>query len=174
MAKTNLDEIIDYPAQAIKQIADNKECVALLLNKKISTITDDDVDEALDRYIYDYEYVDNTITETSAYIWVEAEVSRGLNKQINNMKLYVTVACHKSFMKMSSGIIAGITGNRRDNLVRFIDKVLNGNDLFGIGNLKLDTVKTISSSNSHFTIRELQYSVSDFNKRENYDEITIR
>ena len=90
------------------------------------------------------------------------------------MKLYVTVACHKAYMKMSSGIISGITGNRRDNLVRFIDKILNGNDLFGIGNLKLDTVKTLSSSNSHFTIRELQYSVSDFNKRENYDEITIR
>lgn len=172
MDKTYLDELIDYPAQALQLIDNNKECLALLLDKNVKEITEDDTDEAF-KYMFDYEYVDNTTTQASAYIWVEAEVTQVSSKHIKDLRLYVTVACHKNFMKLKPSIISGIGGNRRDNLVRYIDKILNGNDLFGIGKLVLENVKTYSSSNSQFTMRELSYKVPDFNIKEGVDEARI-
>lgn len=172
MDKTFLDELVDYPAQALQLIDKSKECLALLLNKSIKELTEDDADDAF-KFMFDYEYVDNTTTEAAAYIWVEAEVPQVSNKHIKDLRLYVTVACHKNFMKLKSNIISGLSGNRRDNLVRYIDKILNGNDLFGIGRLKLNTVKTYTSSNSQFTMRELCYVVPDFNIKEGVDEARV-
>lgn len=174
MAKTFLDEIVEYPSKALQTISNNKECMALLLNKKLSELTEDDIDTAIDDYMFDYEYVDNTTTETAAYIWVEMDVPRVSNKHIKEAKLYITIACHKQFMKIKSNIISGVGGNRRDNLVRFVDKVLNGNDIFGIGVLALESVKSVSSSNTQFTCREMCYRVSDFNIKDNLNDAGLR
>lgn len=163
MAKTYLDEIIEYPMKVIQSICQSKECIALLLNKNINQISEDDADDALDRYIKTYQYVDDTVTESAAYIWVETDIPRVDNSTIKDMHLYVTIACSKDFMEIKKKIISGLAGNRRDNLVRYIDKVINGSDVFGIGKLKLTSMVTLTSSNQLFTIRELTYEVPDFN-----------
>ena len=140
----------------------------------INLVTEDDVDDAFDRFIYDYSYVDDTITESAAFICVEAEVPYVQNRQIKNMRIYVTVACHKRFMEIDTDIIGGTAGNRRDNLIRYIDKELNDSDIFGIGRLSLKSVKTLSSTNQDFSVRELCYDVPDFNLRRDLDENRIR
>lgn len=149
--------------KVIQSICQSKECIALLLNKDINQISEDDADNALDRYIKTYQYVDDTITESAAYIWVETDIPRVDNSTIKDMHLYVTVACSKDFMDIKKRIISGLAGNRRDNLVRYIDKVINGSDIFGIGKLKLTSMVTLTSSNQSFTTRELTYEVPDFN-----------
>lgn len=174
MAKTYLDELVEYPAKALQKISANKEIIALLVNVGVDKVTEDDVDKALDDFIFDYEYVDNTITQASAYIWAEADVPVVSNKQIKGMKLYITVACNKKYMKLNTKTFSGIVGNRRDNLVRCIDKILSGSDIFGIGVLTLNSVRTLTSSNPSFTLRELCYNVPDFHIRENLDENFIR
>ena len=65
-------------------------------------------------------------------------------------------------MKLPRQTFKGISGNRRDNLVRYIDKVLNNSDFLGIGTLKLNAVRTLSPING-FTAREITYEVPDFN-----------
>jgi len=174
LARTYLDELIDYPARVAQKIGNSKECIALLVNKNINLVTEDDVDDAFDRFIYDYSYVDDTITESAAFICVEAEVPYVQNRQIKNMRIYVTVACHKRFMEIDTDIIGGTAGNRRDNLIRYIDKELNDSDIFGIGRLSLKSVKTLSSTNQDFSVRELCYDVPDFNLRRDLDENRIR
>lgn len=149
--------------KVIQSICQSKECIALLLNKNINQISEDDADDALDRYIKTYQYVDDTVTESAAYIWVETDIPRVDNSTIKDMHLYVTIACSKDFMEIKKKIISGLAGNRRDNLVRYIDKVINGSDVFGIGKLKLTSMVTLTSSNQLFTIRELTYEVPDFN-----------
>lgn len=166
MDKTYLDELVDYPAKVIQRIGNSKEVIGLLVNKKTDSIEEDDVDEAFENYIYDYAYVDNTVTESKAFVWVEAEIPSVSNRQVKDMRLYVTVACHKRYMDITTGILNGIAGNRRDNIIRYIDKELNGSDIFGIGKLSLKSAKTISSSNQEFSIRELCYEVPDFNIKE--------
>lgn len=162
MAKTYLDQLVEYPAKIIKKISEDRYCVGLLVNKKMDELTEDDYDKALESNIFDYQYVDETTQEAAAYVWVDAEVERVENMRIKDMRIYVTVACHKAFMKLDGNKFKGMTGNRKDNIVRFLDRLLNNNSQFGIGTLKLESVKAVSPINE-FTIREITYKVSDFN-----------
>lgn len=162
MAKTYLDQIVEFPSNVLRSISSDKYCVGLLLNKRVPDVTEDDFDEVLDNNLFNYQYVDNTTQETAAYVWAEMEVSSVQNKQIKGVRLYVTVACHKQYMKLSGSTFSGIMGNRRDNLVRYIDKLLNNSSSYGIGALSLVSVKTLSSIGD-FTVRELTYAVPDFN-----------
>lgn len=171
MAKTHIDELVDYPAKVILKLANDKNCIALLKNK--TSINEDDVDDVLLNNIFDFEYVDKTTTEAEAYIWVEADVPYISNRTIKGMAIYVTVACHKQFMKLDHKVFKGVIGNRRDNLARYIDLILNDNFDFGVGKLTLKSVKTLTSSNPNFTMRELVYQVPDFNIKEKIDEVGI-
>lgn len=163
MTLTHLDEIIQYPAEAIRLIGEDKICAGLLINKAFDSISDDDKEEAYTR-MFDYQFVTSTTAETLAYIFCEVDIPRIENKTIKDVALYVTIACHKDYMKLDRKVFKGIVGNRRDNLVRFIDNLLNFSDIFGIGALSLKSVKTGTLSDK-FTIRELEYRVPDFNMR---------
>lgn len=162
MAKTYLDQIVDYPSLVIQKISSDKYCVGLLLNKAFDSVDENDCDEALERHIFDYQYVDETTQTSTAYIWVEMEVNDVSNTQIKNNRLYVTVSCHKEYMELDHKIFKGLSGSRRDNLTRYIDKLLNRAGGFGIGNLSLLSVRTLSPVNG-FVGRELTYEMPDFN-----------
>ncbi len=160
---TYLDEIVRYPNEAIRLIGEDKYCAGLLVNKAFDEVTDDDKDLAYGR-MFDYEFVTSTTTESLAYIFCEIDIPRVKNKTIKDIELYVTVACHKDYMHLDRKVFRGIIGNRRDNLVRFIDKLLNFSDVFGIGDLSLQRVNTGTLSDK-FTARRLTYTVPDFNNR---------
>lgn len=162
MAKTYLDQIVEYPSKVMLRIAEDKVCTGLLVNKAFYDVTEDDIDKAMDDLIKDYQYVDETTQATAAYIWVEMEVNRVDNKTIKGIRLYVTIACHKNYMSLNRQTFRGIVGNRRDNLVRYVDKVLNNTEFLGIGALKLHSIKTLTPING-FTMREITYEIPDFN-----------
>ena len=162
MAKTYLDQVVEYPSKVMLRIAEDKCCTGLILNKPFSEVGEDDIDTVLDDYIKDYQYVDETTQETAAFVWVEMEVNQVDNKTIKGGRLYVTVSCHKNYMALAPKVFKGVIGNRRDNIVRYIDKILNNSQFMGIGRLKLRSVKTIAPI-SGFTGRELTYEVPDFN-----------
>lgn len=162
MAKTYIDQIVDYPAKVMLRIAEDNVCSGLILNKNFNNITDEDKDKVLEENIKDYQYIDDTSQETAAYVWVEMDINRIENRTVKNCMLYITVCCHKNYMKISPTVYKGILGNRRDNLVRYIDKLLSNTILLGIGKLTLKSVRTVSPING-FTARELSYEIPDFN-----------
>lgn len=162
MAKTYLDQLVEYPAKIIQRISEDKYCVGFLMNKGFEEVNEDDFEKTLEEKIFDYQYVDETAEEASAYIWVEIEVSRVENSKIKDIRLYVTISCHKGYMKLNERTYQGVIGNRRDNLVRYVDRLLNGKSFVGIGSFKLKTVKSIAPA-TNFTGRELCYEICDFN-----------
>lgn len=162
MAKTYLDQLVEYPAKIMQKISEDKHCVGFLINKGFEEVNEDDFEKTLDENIFDYQYVDETAEKTSAYIWVEIEVSRVENSKIKDLKLYVTVSCHKDYMALNHKTYQGVIGNRRDNIVRYVDRLLNGKSFAGIGGFKLKNVKSVSPS-PNFTGRLLCYDIADFN-----------
>lgn len=162
MAKTYLDQLVDYPSKVILRLAEDKYCAGLILNKAFDSVTEVDIDEVLEKYIKDYQYVDETTQETAAYILVELDVARVDNRTIKDISLYVTVCCHKNYMALEPKVFKGVIGNRRDNLIRYADRVLNNSQFMGLGRLKLESLRTLQTVNG-FTIRELRYSIPDFN-----------
>lgn len=162
MAKSYLDQIVEYPAKVMLRIAEDRTCTGLIVNKAFTDVAERDIDLVLDANIKDYQYVDETTQAATAYVWVEIEVNRVDNKTIKGVRLYVSIACHKNYMTLNRQVFKGILGNRRDNLVRYIDRVLNNSEFLGIGALKLHSIKTVTPING-FTIRELTYEIPDFN-----------
>lgn len=162
MADTYLDQLVEFPAEIIRRISEDKYCVGLLVNKSFDSVEEDDMDDALENHIFDYQYVDKTTQEAGAYVWAEIEVPRVDNRQIKSVRVYVTIACHGQVMRLDRNKFAGVIGNRRDNLVRYVDRLLNGSQVFGIGTLELRSALTLTSINN-FTIRELTYEIPDFN-----------
>ena len=160
---TFVDELVEYPLKALLKIADCRECIGLLLNKAPDTITEADIEFACDNKMFDYSFVNSTTQEVTAYIFIETDVYRVENRQIKNLSLYVTIACHKDFMRLDPSIFPKTIGNRRENLARHIDSVLNFSDIFGIGELSLHSIKTGNLSNG-FSLKELEYRIPDFNK----------
>lgn len=159
---TYMDELVNIPAKIIARLSDDKDIVGFVLDKQSDMISDDDKDKFIDNNIFDYQYIDGTAMESGVYMWVEVEVLRVENRRIKSAEVYVTIACHKSYMKLDGKKFVGIIGNRRDNIVRFVDKSLNFFDGIGIGQLSLKSVRTMPTVNS-FTIRELTYSIPEFN-----------
>lgn len=164
MDNTILDVLVEYPAKALQKIGTDKTVVALLLNDPSIDVDSDRADEVFDKYLFDYDYVDGTTTETVAYVCVEADLANIPTATIKDMRLYVKVVCHKGFMNIDSLKFKGMIGNRRDNLTRYIDKLLSGSDIFGIGVLSLTNCR-VAPAPTGFAARELTYKVSDFKER---------
>lgn len=164
MADTFLDELVEYPVKALHKIGTDPRVVQLLTDNPNIDMDSDEADAVFDRYLFDYGYVDGTTTETAAYICVEAEMSKSPTSTMHDMKLYVTIICHKQYMKVDATKFKGMMGNRRENLVRYVDNLLNGADIFGIGGLTLLSARTVPAPTG-FSAREMTYYVPDFRKR---------
>lgn len=161
MDKTYLDELVEYPVKVLQRIGTNKNIVALLTNNPDVDLESPEADAVFDKYLYDYEYVDPTVTEASAYICVEADMAKPGSSTINDFRLYITVSCHKNFMSIDHSMFKGVVGNRRDNLVRYIDSILSGSDILGIGRLRLTSVRVVPSP-VDFVTREMTYEIPEF------------
>lgn len=164
MAKTYMDELVEYPAKALQRIGTDVTIAKLVTNNPSIVIGSDEADAIFEKNLFDYAYVDSTNHETAAFIFAEVEIPRVINKTIKGMRLYINVVCHKQYMRLDPALFPGLVGNRRDNLVRYIDKLLNQNDVFGIGLLSLISVRNIAGP-FDFTVREITYEIPDFNIR---------
>lgn len=170
MAKTYLDQLVEYPAKVIQKISEDKQIISFIVNKELTRVTEDDFDAVLDGSIFSYQYIDDTVTTVGAFVCVEIDIPSVSNKHIKDAEIYVTVACHQKYMRLDTKRYKGVIGNRRDNITRYIDKIINNTPIFGIGNLTLKSVRTLAPYN-HFVFKELTYKVPDFNIVDCIDEV---
>lgn len=161
MAKTYLDNIVNYPNKVIRCIAEDKLCLGLLIDKAINQVTENDAIIAMNELIKDYQFIDSLAQNYVAYIWVDTEINSSEKNTFNEVSLNITIACHRDFMNLDRLKFDGIIGNRRDNLVRYIDKLLNKSGIMGVGALKLSSIKTLAPING-LTLRKITYVVPDF------------
>ena len=94
-------------------------------------------------HIFDYNFVDDTITDAKVFIFVETDINNVYN-DFANFNLYVSVFADKSLIRLSQESTPtkqemkneGYEGNRIDILCGVIDELLNGKDIQDVGNIK--------------------------------------
>ena len=74
------------------------------------------------------------------------------------MYLYVNVVLSKEYMELSPKLFKGYKGSRRDNIAMRAHELLDDNNEFGIGGLKLISA-TIGNVPTGYTSRILTYKV---------------
>lgn len=159
--ETHLDEIIDYKKTIIDKIGLSQKVVGLLLDNPTIDMSSDAAYKVFDDNLFDYDYIESTQTAAIPLVMVDVEVPSIPTGTMKNMLIFVQVAVPKSQMKLDTTKFKKIKGNRKDNLLRQIDLLLNNSSGFGIGKLKLESVG-VASVPSGYTSTLLTYSIPDF------------
>lgn len=175
----------EYKEKIINLLIKNKEVVKLI-NPDLSN-PDLDLNDVLiggewiingqrvseQGHIFDYNFVDDTITQTKVFIFVETVVDSIKQSTFTDFGLYICIFAHKSLIRLSSQTTptknemkkGGYCGNRIDCLCDAVDRMLNGNSSFGLG-------KVVPTSRNHmepyqpsknFYGKVLQYKVTNYN-----------
>lgn len=158
--KTHIDQIINYTHEVISKIKSSKEVMGLIANNANIDLNDESSAQ-WESHIYDYDYIDDIPATAGAYIMVDTDVVKASSGTINDFEIYVQVVCSKEYMTLSPSIFKGVKGNRRDNIAREVDLLLNKSNDFGIGQLELSSARTATSPQG-FTSKLLIYSIPDF------------
>lgn len=158
---SHMDEIIDYKASIISEIKSSQKVMGLIANDPNIDLNDDKVED-WEKHIYDYNFVSDTLETAGAYITVEVEMIRQHNST-KDLAIYIQVICAREYMDLQSTIFKGMRGNRVDNLTRYIDLLINGSRLFGIGELEPYSNKIFKVSDQYVT-RVLTYNIPNFAK----------
>ena len=162
MIDTHVDELVDYNQLICRKLKSSIPVMQLISNNPNIDLNEPSSAEWED-HIFDYAWVDDTVQEASAFITVDVDIPEISSGTIKEMRVYVQVLISQTYMQLPSDLFPGIKGNRRDNLVRQIDLLLNGSYEFGIGMLNLTSIRTVTAANK-FSSKLLTYEVSDFNR----------
>ncbi len=139
---------------------------ALIKSDEITEILNDGIGESSNvikqfkNHVKDHLFIDETITETSTYIFFDVIIPE-LRPQIKTLKVIMYVIAHRDILDTYSK--EGYYGNRVDILTEIIEEVLTDEEVrreFGIGDLHFDNID-IYNANSYYG-RILTLSVPNF------------
>ena len=157
---SHVDELVDYNQLIVNRILGSQEVMALIANNPNLNLDSDEAAKWED-HVFDHAWIDDTVQEAGAFVTVDVDVAELASGVIKEMIVYVEVLVSKSYMKLSPTLFKGCKGNRRDNIVRQVDKLINGSYDFGIGKLDLVNIRTVTTANK-FAGKLLTYEVFDF------------
>lgn len=164
MAKTYLDEIVNYPAKVIQELSKNQNFVSLLVDIPNADINEEEVETLWDNCMHDYDYVDGIIQDGTAFCCIDTRIVRD-SATIKFVDISVVIGIPHSKMSLAKTGFTGIRGNRRDNLIRELDYTLRDSRAFGIGGLApYGAIETVSIAGKEFACKRAVYRSSDFAK----------
>lgn len=158
---TYLDDLISYKENVIKALTSSQEIMGLLANDPKIDLEGEEAENLVERNFFDYDYIDGTLERHDAYIMVDAELVQPTSGTFNKWYLYVQVVCAKSFNDVDKKLFRGLKGNRRDNLSRYADVLLNGSRDYGVGRLTLLSAAPANVPDK-FTSFLLTYEIQGF------------
>lgn len=170
--KTYLDDLIGYKHRIIYDLASSSDVVGLLLDDPNVNMDSDAAYEVVGNSIYDFDYVDKSIQRNDAYIMVETEMANPTSGSMAKWWLYVQIVCSKEYNPLDPKKFKGVVGNRRDNLAKQVDLLINGRDDLGIGHIELSNAGPATVPDT-FTSILLTYEIHDF-RRERLIEDRVR
>lgn len=154
MAVMYLDELFDYKNELMKILCSNENIIRLVTDSSEAPVPNYDLAYT---QIFPYEYVPETVDDGQTFICFDVDIAKVVNKTYYVPVVYVWEFTHKSKMRLAEG------GVRIDKLAVEINKELNGNRHFGLGELDLDSVGHFSPI-LDYQGRVLTYYASDFNR----------
>ena len=158
---TYLDDLIAYKENVIMAMSQSQDVMGLLANDPAIDLDSEKAEDLLERNIFDYDYIDGTLERHDAYIMVDDELVQPSSGTFNRWLLYVQIVCAKTFNDIDKKLFRGVKGNRRDNLARSVDALLNGSRDYGVGKLVLMSVAPANVPDK-FTSLLLTYEIRDF------------
>lgn len=156
---SNLSFVGNYKDKIIKLLVENEDIIRLI-NPEIDEEYNGIIDEKdvllggrwviggkvhyENGHIYDYNFATDRTDDVKTFIFVEVIVDNVYDTAFTNFKLIICPFAHKDLVRLDKTSIPtksemqkkGYSGNRIDMLCDVIDKIINGNNTMGIGNVE--------------------------------------
>ena len=153
---TVLKDIGSCKQRLLSAFIDNDDICELLINKK--NYKDSDVENLVHSQIFPYLYVDETQTETRAYLCFEVNIPNMSSGTIKDMKIVIWAYCHKDIMGYSK---KGYYGTKVDILADMVERQIRDSYDFGIGKPELISVTNFFPNNKYYG-RLMVYNIPEF------------
>lgn len=149
-----LEKIPEYKNDLLKLFLNNDNIVEYIGNK------DEEIYDPVDLIginVFPMPYIPETETEVKTYICMDVYVPRVKDKMFKDIQIVINVFSHKDMSLYKSK-------SRVDLINIEIDKIMNGNQEFGIDEVELVSVMPYIP-NTKFTGKQIIYNVLNFNQR---------
>lgn len=151
--KNHIDDIQRYRAIAMKLMYESAPIDALI-NSVVDTPCHGR--DLVFKYIFPFAYVPDTTTSAKPFITMEIAIPRVENRTFKDMRLFTYIFCHQNIVQQKDGLLF-------DLLAEEVDKLLNGNDSFGLGALELRNLADFSPMQRWHGL-VMQYNSKSFNR----------
>ncbi len=136
-SKTYIDELIDYKNKIVRKLGNSQEVIGLILNDPNIDLDSDEALAVVGKDILDHSYCEDTLIDVRALIFVEASVIKSTSTEMRRDEIDVHIIVDRHYMPLDPKLFKGVRGNRRDNLARQINQLLQESNDFGVGLLTL-------------------------------------
>ncbi len=147
-----LDELYDYKNQLIGDMLTREDIVKLIRDD----LPMERAKELVYTQVFPFEYIPQTVQEGHTFICCDVDIDTVFSQTYLSAPLYIWVFTHRSRMKLPEG------GVRTDKLASLIADAINGSFNYGLGRLKLHTVKRFAPMED-FQGKVLIFKADDFN-----------
>lgn len=161
---SNLYNLASYKNKIIDLLLKNKDFIKLI-NPIPNECSDIDIIDVLlggewiidgkkyeeQGYIFDHNFVNDTITEDKTFVFVETDIEYVKNGMFADFNLFICIFTSKNLIRLTEctyptvkeiknmGYFAGRYGNRIDILCDIVDRTINGNGKIpGVGTVSPD------------------------------------
>lgn len=156
-----LEEFYDYKNLLMKQLCCDPDIVRTVTDNADAAVPNHDLPYS---QVFPYEYVPETVNDARTFICFDTDIVSVPNKTIYCPVIYVWVFTHKSRLRAHGG------GCTLDNLAVAVNNLLNGNRYYGLGELRLDSVRRFKPI-TDYQGRVLTYYARDFNRKSGKPDI---
>lgn len=150
-----LCEFFDYKNLLMEQLCSDSDIVRMVTANDEAAVPNHGLPYT---QFFPFEYVPETVDEAKTFICFDVDIVAVPNKTTYIPVMYVWVFTHKSKLRADGG------GCLLDKLSVSINKILNGSRYYGLGPLKLDSVRRFVPITNYLG-RCLTYYAKDFNQR---------
>lgn len=158
-----LEEFYDYKNLLMEQLCCDPEIVKVVTDNDEAAVPNHD----LPYYqVFPFEYVPETVNDAKTFICFDVDIVSVPNKTMYIPVIYVWVFAHKSRLRAKEG------GCTLDKMAAAVNRLLNGNRYYGLGELKLDSVRRFTPVTDYLG-RVLTFYTKDFNRKWTKPDIPV-
>lgn len=158
-----LEEFYDYKNLLMEQLCCDPEVVRVVTDNDEAAVPNHD----LPYYqFFPFEYVPETVNDAKTFICFDVDIVSVPNKTMYIPVIYVWVFAHKSRLRAKEG------GCTLDKMAAAVNRLLNGNRYYGLGELKLDSVRRFTPVTDYLG-RVLTFYTKDFNRKWTKPDIPV-
>lgn len=151
----NLKEITAYKAKLMEVICTSTSIANLLHVTEGNVLYGKDLAY---KQVFPYSYIPTVTEHAQCFVCFNVNVPSSKNNVIKDIQITIYVMCEKKLMRMTDG-----SGIRIDLMASEVDKLLNGNYSFGLGEMELLSMREFVPIDGYYG-NEIRYHVKDFNR----------